>query len=45
MSFITDSASGIGIATIDGNKTLDVWFPNPALSISPIQLAIGQVVL
>ena len=38
MSFITDSASGIGIATIDGNKTLDVWFPNPALSISPIQL-------
>ncbi len=38
MSFITDAASGIGIATIDGNKTLDVWFPNPSLSISPIQL-------
>ncbi|MFM8211870.1 MAG: 2,3,4,5-tetrahydropyridine-2,6-dicarboxylate N-succinyltransferase [Actinomycetes bacterium] len=38
MSFITEAASGIGIATIDGNKTLDVWFPNPALSISPIQL-------
>jgi len=38
MSFITEAASGIGIATIDGNKTLDVWFPNPSLSISPIQL-------
>lgn len=38
MSFITEAASGIGIATIDGNKTLDVWFPNPALSSSPIQL-------
>ena len=38
MSFITEAASGIGIATIDGNKTLDVCFPNPALSISPIQL-------
>ncbi len=38
MSFITEAASGIGIATIDGNKTLDVWFPSPALSSSPIQL-------
>ncbi|MFM1826245.1 MAG: hypothetical protein RLZZ37_880 [Actinomycetota bacterium] len=38
MSFITEAASGIGIATVDGNKTLDVWFPNPSLSISPIQL-------
>ena len=38
MSFITDAASGIGIATIDGKKTLDVWYPSPALSSSPIQL-------
>lgn len=38
MSFITDAASGIGIATIDGNKTLDVWFPSPSMSVSPIQL-------
>ncbi len=38
MSFITEAASGIGIATIDGNKTLDVWFPSPALSSTPIQL-------
>jgi len=38
MSFITEAASAIGIATIDGKKTLDVWYPNPALSSSPIQI-------
>ena len=38
MSFITEAASAIGIATIDGKKTLDVWYPNPALNSSPIQI-------
>ena len=38
MSFITEAASAIGIATIAGKKTLDVWDPNPALNSSPIQI-------
>ena len=38
MSFITEAASAIGIATLDGKKTLDVWYPNPALNSSPIQI-------
>lgn len=38
MSFITEPASAIGVATIDGKKTLDVWYPNPALNAIPIQI-------
>jgi 2,3,4,5-tetrahydropyridine-2-carboxylate N-succinyltransferase len=38
MSFITDSASAIGVATIDGKKTLDVWYPSPSLGTSPVQI-------
>jgi len=38
MTFIKEAASAIGVATIDGDKTLDVWYPSPALDESPIQL-------
>ncbi len=38
MTFIKEAASAIGVATVDGDKTLDVWYPSPALDESPIQL-------
>jgi len=38
MTFIKEAASAIGVATIDGDKTLDVWYPSPVLDESPIQL-------
>ena len=35
----TSSASGIGLATLAGGTVLDVWYPRPGLSASPLDAA------
>ncbi len=34
----TSPASGIGLATIAGDSVLDVWYPRPSLSASPLDV-------
>lgn len=32
---VTGAASGLGLATLDGDVVIDVWFPQPALGSTP----------
>jgi 2,3,4,5-tetrahydropyridine-2-carboxylate N-succinyltransferase len=31
MAFVTSAAAALGVATLDGKRVLDVWYPEPAL--------------
>ena len=33
MALVTDSAAALGVATLDGGRVLDVWFPEPRLGV------------
>ncbi len=35
---VTGGASGLGLATFDGNTILDVWYPAPALGTDPLDV-------
>ena len=39
MSPVTGPASGIGLATVADGQVLDVWYPEPALSATPVEVA------
>ena len=36
---VTGAASGLGLATLDGNTIIDVWYPEPTLGDQPTDVA------
>jgi 2,3,4,5-tetrahydropyridine-2-carboxylate N-succinyltransferase len=36
---VTGAASGLGLATLDGNTIIDVWYPAPTLGDKPVDVA------
>jgi len=36
---VSGPASGLGLATVDGDTILDVWFPRPSLAAEPMDVA------
>jgi 2,3,4,5-tetrahydropyridine-2-carboxylate N-succinyltransferase len=37
-TLLNSSASGVGVATYSGDSLLDVWYPSPALSATPVDV-------
>jgi len=38
MAYVTDSATALGVATLDGDRVLDVWYPEPSLGATAIDV-------
>ncbi len=39
MGYLTESATALGVATIDGDRVLDVWYPEPALGATAVDVS------
>jgi 2,3,4,5-tetrahydropyridine-2-carboxylate N-succinyltransferase len=38
MAYVTDSATALGVATVDRDRVLDVWYPEPSLGDAAIDV-------